>query len=280
MIEEWLNTYGISTREDLINAKREIMQEVALAGLSRGGFFNEATFYGGTALRIFYNLDRYSEDLDFSLNYKDDNFSLEKYFDYIKEEFALLNLEVSISIKKKRLATQVESAFLKESTVWGLIKLDEQSQKATNFPISKIKIEVDKTPSINFQKENLVLSRPYSFYVTCMKPSSLFSGKMHAVLFRSWGSRVKGRDWYDMEWYISRNIPMNLEEFNDRALNSSHLNEPVSKEEFKMLLSNRIDQLDIMMAKNDISVFIANDQKLKIWSKQYFHDLVKNLKIT
>ncbi|HMR87066.1 MAG TPA: nucleotidyl transferase AbiEii/AbiGii toxin family protein [Saprospiraceae bacterium] len=282
MINQWLEDYNILSQEDLINSKREIMQQVALAGLARGGFFEHATFYGGTALRIFYGLDRYSEDLDFSLNYKDASFSLEKYFDAIKQEFNILGLAVDINLKQKHNVSPVESAFLKENTIWGLITLDEKSRNKTNFPIMKIKIEIDKIPPLLFAKETKVLDKPYSFYVSTMTLPSLFAGKMHAVLFRELKNRVKGRDWYDFVWYVNKEVTLPLNEFLDRAKNSEHLpdsNENLTADAFKELLIKKIENLDIEKAVIDIASFIQNPKDLDIWSKQYFLDLVKMMKV-
>ncbi len=282
MINQWLEDYQILSQEDLLNAKREIMQQVALAGLARGGFFEHATFYGDTALRIFYGLDRYSEDLDFSLNYKDATFSLDRYFDAIKQEFNILGLDVDISLKQKRSISPVESAFLKENTIWGLITLDGKSRNKTNLPIMKIKIEIDKTPPLLFTKEIKVLDKPYSFYVSTMTLPSLFAGKMHAVLYREWRSRVKGRDWYDFDWYVKKGVTLPLNEFLDRAKNSDHLpdsNVDMNIDDFKELLNEKIKALDIEKAVFDITSFIQNPQELNIWSKQYFLDLVKTMKV-
>lgn len=281
MIEQWLEDYKILSQEDLLSAKREIMQQVALAGLARGGFFERATFYGGTALRIFYGLDRYSEDLDFSLNYKDAAFSLETFFDAIKQEFILLGLDVEINLKQKRSVSPVESAFLKENTIWGLITLGEKSQNRTNFPIMKIKIEIDKTPPLLFSKEIKILDKPYSFYVATMTLPSLFAGKMHAVLFREWKNRVKGRDWYDFEWYVNQGVALPLKEFVDRAINSGHLasSDVINTETFKEMLIQKVQDLDIEKAMVDISSFIQNPSHLQIWSKQYFYDLIKMMKV-
>jgi len=282
MIKQWLDEYRIQGQEDLLNAKREIMQEVALAGLARGEFFEHATFYGGTALRIFYGLDRYSEDLDFSLNYVDSTFSLEKYFPYIQQEFSYLGLDVSINIKEKKTDSAVESAFLKENTVWGLITLDEMSQKRTNFPVMKIKIEIDRTPPLLFKRENKILERPYSFYVSTMTLSSLFAGKMHALLFRDWKNRVKGRDWYDFVWYVKKGVVLPLEELLLRGKNSGHIKNidgSFNQDTFVELLNQKIDNLDIQKAVNDISNFIQSPSELNIWSKQYFFDLVRIMKV-
>lgn len=281
MINQWLEEYNILSQEDLLNAKREIMQQVALAGLARGGFFEHASFYSGTALRIFYGLDRYSEDLDFSLNFKDDSFSLEKYVNAIKEEFNILGLDVDINLKQKKGASPVESAFLKENTIWGLITLHEKSRNRTNFPIMKIKIEIDRTPPLLFTTENKILEKPYSFYVSTMTLPSLFAGKIHAVLYREWKNRIKGRDWYDFAWYVKRGVPLRLNEFLDRAKNSNHIPESCNDIDiptFEDLLYQKIETLDIQNAVYDIKSFIQNPSELTIWSKHYFHDLAKMIR--
>jgi len=281
MIDEWLARYRINSHTDLIQAKREIMQEIALAGLARGKFFEKATFYGGSALRIFHGLERYSEDLDFSQNYIDEGFTLEKYLPYIKEEFVLLGLDVELSIKEKHVDSSVESAFLKENTFWGTLYLSGDAIRATNLARLKIKIEIDRTPPLLFEREQLLLTRPYTFYVACMTLESLFAGKMHAVLFRDWKSRVKGRDWYDLEWYIKKGVPLNLPMLLDRAINSGHLprkQRALSMEDFKKMLFDKIDHLNFERAKNDIMPFISNLHNLEIWSSQYFTDLASHLK--
>lgn len=218
MIDEWLTTYTINSKDDLINAKREIMQAVVLAALSRSDFYEKATFYGGTALRIFYNLNRYSEDLDFSLNKPDMNFDFSKYFDKITNEFRILGLDVKLSIKNKSVHSSVESAFIKENTIWGMLTLN-QKKSDTSFPSLKIKMEIDKDPVLLFQKEQKLLLKPFSFYMPVMKEESLFAGKVHALLFRSWKSRIKGRDWYDFEWFIKRGTKLDFTHFIQRAIN-------------------------------------------------------------
>ncbi len=281
MIDQWLEDYKVKSAEELVFAKREIMQEVVLAGLSRAGFYKHATFYGGTALRIFHKLERYSEDLDFSLNYVDENFSLKPFFEGIKDEFTLLGLDVDITLKQKKSISSIESAFLKENTIWGLITLDEKYRRATNFPNIKIKIEIDRTPPLKFDSEQLLLSKPYTFYVSCMSLESLFAGKMHAVLFREWKSRVKGRDWYDLEWYIKKGVQLRLDELTDRGLNSGHIKtkkNSISIKDFKTLMLNRIKNLDVENARFDISQFVNNKADLLIWTNQYFHDLTSLIK--
>lgn len=283
MIKEWLESYHPKNREDALQALREIMQEIALAGLQRAGFFEKAAFYGGTALRIFYGLDRFSEDLDFSLLIPDADFSLEKYLDAVRLEFDALGMQVSIKEKQKTNQTNIESAFLKSETIWKELVLEHViPQNGLNQVANiKIKIEVDIEPPLGFNTEEKLLVKPFSFYVKCFVVSDLFAGKMHALLFRKWGTNVKGRDWYDMEWYIKKGISLNLEHFLLRAQDSGDWEkETISVEEFRELLKAKIDEVDMSRVKADISRFIPDAKVLDVWSPKYFHDLIEHLKIS
>ncbi|WP_184547741.1 nucleotidyl transferase AbiEii/AbiGii toxin family protein [Mucilaginibacter sp. FT3.2] len=282
MIKEWLETYKPSSQEEAKDALREIMQEIALAGLYRAGFFEKAAFYGGTALRIFYGLDRFSEDLDFSLLAVEPEFSLNKYQDAIIQEFEALGMHVSIREKQKTNQTNIDSAFLKSETIWkelvleGIIPQNGMEQVAN----VKIKIEVDREPPLGFETEDKLLLKPFSFYVKCLTLPNLFAGKMHALLFRKWGENVKGRDWYDMEWYIRKGIPLNLDHFLMRAKDSGDWKkDTITEAEFRELLTKKIDTVKMNYVINDIKRFIRNADALAIWSPNYFHDLVNSLKV-
>jgi predicted nucleotidyltransferase component of viral defense system len=282
MIKQWLTEYNPANQDDATQALREIMQEVALAGLYRRGFFEKAAFYGGTALRLFYGLDRYSEDLDFSLLEVKPDFSINGYLSAIVDEFEALGMHVSIKEKKKTTQSSIDSAFLKSETIWKELVLEsvipQQSLKQTaNI---KIKIEVDTMPPLDFHTEEKLLLKPFSFYVKCFSIPDLFAGKMHALLFRKWKNNVKGRDWYDLEWYIRRGVSMNLEHFISRAKDSGDWNkDTIVQEEFLELLRNKIDKVNFGRIKDDISRFIPDAGVLDIWDAEYFHHLVSKLKI-
>jgi hypothetical protein len=267
MIKEWLDTY----------------KPANLAGLHRAGFFEKAAFYGGTALRIFYGLDRFSEDLDFSLLEVNSGFTLNKYMDAVVAEFESLGMQVSVREKLKANQTNIESAFLKSETIWKELILEDiipqngLDQKANIL----IKLEVDTKPPLGFETEERLLLKPFSFYVKCFTISDLFAGKMHALLFRKWGTNVKGRDWYDMEWYIKKGIPLNLNHFRLRAQDSGDWKkETITEEEFRELIHVRIDTVDMNRVKADIRRFIPDQEVLDIWSAKYFHDLIRHLKIS
>jgi len=254
---------------------REVMQEIALAGLYRRGFFGKAAFYGGTCLRIFHQLARFSEDLDFSLLEPDPHFSLQPYLMGLEEEFGALGISVEAKVKQKTTKSAIVSAFLKPSTTIAQLAI-------RGGPMLKIKLEVDTDPPLGFNTEEKLLLQPYSFYVKCFCLPDLFAGKMHAVLFRQWQKRVKGRDWFDLEWYGRQGIPLHLSHLAERARQSGHWpgDEPFTAASLQALLDERITRLDVDNARKDIERFIADPQPLAIWSKQYFQALGRGIQVT
>ena len=279
MIKEWIAGYNPKNEEDILDAMREIMQEITLAALSRTDFFEKAGFYGGTALRIFYGLDRFSEDLDFSLLEAYDTFSLEPYFSSIQMEFEALGIMVSIKEKTKQ--STIESAFLKTETLWTELVLEDVIQQTgvkSNKSI-KIKFEVDCKPPLGFKTEEKLLVRPFSFYVRCFTRPCLFAGKLHALLYRKWNKRVKGRDWYDLEWYIKQGIPLDVRHFLSRSMdNEDWVGQYRSSDQILDLLNHKIESVSFTNIKEDVVRFIKDENVLSIWSAQYFKDLVEKIK--
>ncbi len=266
IFEQMLSQYPIVTDKDRRNAIYEVMQQITLAGLYRGGFFNKAAFYGGTCLRIFHKLERFSEDMDFSLLAPDESFGLENYFPSIIEEFNTLGREVVITKKDKRNFGKVESAFLKDDTeVYDVAFRTEKSLK--------IKIEVDTLPPLKFQTEQKLLLRPFSFMTRCFTLPDLYAGKMHALIFRSWKNRVKGRDWYDFEWYVKNGVKLDFIHLQERIRDFNGIE--VSKEEFLQLLKERLTSTDIKIVKQDVEPFIKDAGSLEIWSTDYFLQLAE-----
>lgn len=264
IFEQMLSQYAIVTDKDRRNAIYEVMQQITLAGLYRGGFFNKAAFYGGTCLRIFHKLERFSEDMDFSLLAPDDSFNLESYFPSITDEFATLGREVVITKKDKRNFGKVESAFLKDDTeVYDVVFRTEKSLK--------IKIEVDIQPPLKFQTEQKLLLRPFSFMTRCFTLPDLYAGKMHALVFRTWKNRVKGRDWYDFEWYLKNGIKLDFTHLQERIREFNGIE--VSKEEFILLLKERLASTNIDLVKQDVEPFVKNSESFEIWSNDYFLQL-------
>ena len=280
MIKEWIEEYKPNSMEDAEQALREIMQQIALAGLQRSGFFEKAAFYGGTALRIFYGLERFSEDLDFTLLEANPDFSLQPYLNGMLKEFEALGMQVTVKEKNKTNKTAIDSAFLKPGTEWKELILKDiiSQEKMGSRPEIKINLEVDKTPPLGFTTEEKLLLRPFSFYTKCYAAPDLFAGKVHALLFRKWGTRVKGRDWFDLEWYIKKQIPLNLSHLAIRSIDSDDWKKSsISEKEFTALLLKKIDAVSFKAIKEDIVKFIRDDKVLEIWSPAYFKELVRHI---
>ena len=162
LYEKALSRYPIATARDKQNALYEITQQVVLAGLHRGGFFDHAAFYGGTCLRLFHGLPRFSEDMDFSLLQHEDGFKFENYFQPIIDEFDSIGRTVEIKKKKKKTTGHVESAFLKDNT--DVYNVTFQTERSV-----KVKIEVDAQPPLLFHTEMKALTLPYTFMVRCFQ---------------------------------------------------------------------------------------------------------------
>ena len=266
---QMLSTYEQTTELQKRNAIFEVNQQVILAGLYNGGFFDVAAFYGGTCLRIFHGLQRFSEDMDFSLLAPNDNFDFTKYFQPIIDEFAIVGREVEINKKDKKSFGKVDSAFLKDNT--DVYDITFQTEKSV-----KIKIEVDTMPPLNFNTEQKLLLLPESFMVRCFTLPDLFAGKMHALVYRAWKNRLKGRDWYDFEWYIRHNIPLDFTHLNERFLQLNR--EHISKDLFLDKLKKRLSTADINQVKADVLPFVRNPKELEIWSNDYFIQLAGMIK--
>ncbi len=272
IIEQMLKKYDPQSESELINALKEIFQEITLLGLYRGGFFDKAAFYGGTSLRILYGLERFSEDLDFSLLEKNKDFDIEKYFPSVVSEFEALGIEISLNKKSKSSETNIESAFLKNDTSIHTLNIEAKGLENIHSGRKiKIKLEVDTNPPLKFQTESKTLLLPMTFNVRTMTLPNLYAGKMHALLFRSWKTRVKGRDWFDFEWYVKNNTRLNLEHLCQRMKESGDFEKDIlTKEEFTKLLNNKIETLDIEQAIKEVKGFVKDVRVFDFWSKEYF----------
>lgn len=269
IFDQLLSAYDLTTEQQRRNATFEVYQQIILAGLYNGGFFNEAAFYGGTCLRIFHGLQRFSEDMDFSLLSPNDNFDFSQYFQPIIDQFAIVGREVEIKKKDKKSFGKVESAFLKDNT--DVYDVTFQTAKSI-----KIKIEVDTQPPLLFNTEQKLLLLPESFMTRCFTLPDLFAGKMHALVFRSWKNRVKGRDWYDFEWYVRHNVPLDFAHLQERIRQFNH--EEIGKESFLDKLKERLATSDINQVKTDVMPFIRNPRETDIWSNDYFLQLAQMIK--
>lgn len=284
VIEEMLKSYQVDNIYDRKNAMKEIMQEIVLCGLSRAGFFKEAAFYGGTALRIFYGLDRFSEDLDFSLEQINLDFDLCSYFPVLEKEVKAFGLNVEIQEKEKTKDSNIRSAFLKGNTKEHLLLFyaDERVVGTVDKnEVVKIKFEVDTNPPAFATYEHKYRLLPVPYEIRLYDMPSLFAGKIHAVICRGWQSRIKGRDLYDYIFYLSKAVTVNQKHLRARLIDSGYIseNQECTLEEIKTMLKNRFDSIDFLQARKDVEPFIRDTSVLDIWSSEFFKQITEGLTV-
>ncbi len=277
-----LAKYERRSADDHVNALREILQQIALCGLWRAKFFERAAFYGGTALRVLYGLQRFSEDLDFSLLAPDPGFDLGPYCARMEGELRAWGFSVRVAKKEKTAQSAVESAFLKASTAEQLLLIEAGAEIAKAVHPGqelKIKVELDTDPPPGFSTEAKFLLLPVPFSVRVYDLPSLFAGKMHAILCRGWKTRVKGRDWYDLVWYASRGTALDLAHLEARMRQSGHFGggAPLGPEAFRQRLAERIDRLDVARARADVERFLADPSPLEVWSREFFRAVAEGI---
>lgn len=277
-----LAKYESMRLEDTMRALREIMQEIALLGLWRSKFFENAAFYGGTAMRVLYGLDRFSEDLDFSLIKPIPGFDIAKYLAALQKELEAFGFDVRVAQRKKALKSAVQSAFLKANTLNQLLVIETAEEILREVPrgqVLKIKLEVDTDPPSGFSTETKYLLQPIPFAVRVFALPDLFAGKMHAILCRKWKTRVKGRDWYDLVWYAANHPQLHLSHLEQRMRQSGHWKntKALSVASFKTLMLNAIEHLSVDQARREVEPFVRNPESLKIWSRDFFKDVASRI---
>jgi len=253
-----------------------------LYGLWRANFFEKVAFYGSSALRILYGLNRFSEDLDFSLLSKEKNFNLTPFNNAIIKELKGFGFEATMDTKIKNFDSNIESAFIKADSKKQLIIIDALHNIITSthkMQIIKIKMEVDTNPPRSFDTETKFLFQPIPFSIKSLTLPDLFAGKIHTLLCRAWTIRVKGHDWYDFVWYLSNNIPVNLQHLKARLIQSNAWDKQLhfNKIELINLLAQKITITDFAKANEDISLFIKNTESMAVWSKEFFIAILATL---
>jgi predicted nucleotidyltransferase component of viral defense system len=283
-VRQMLAAYEINSVGDSLRSLREVIQEIALLGLWRSKFFEKAAFYGGTALRVLYGLDRFSEDLDFSLLEKRKDFNLAEYSEALKRELASFGFAVEIENRPKATAAAIQSAFLKADARAQMITVEFDKslvQKVPRNQVLKIKLEIDVDPPPGFATDVRFLLKPLPFSVKTFSLPDLFAGKMHAVLCRGWKSRVKGRDWYDLVWFAAYHPELHLVHLEQRMRQTGHWQgaAPMMAEDLRGVLAGRVDNVDINQIRSEVEPFVKDAAALAIWSKEFFLDVASRIKI-
>ncbi|MBI4209077.1 MAG: nucleotidyl transferase AbiEii/AbiGii toxin family protein [Deltaproteobacteria bacterium] len=278
ILQERLESYQCSTWQEEEHSLKEILQEIALAGLSRTDFFKQAAFQGGTALRIFYSLQRFSEDLDFLLRRSDSSFQLAPYLHALQEEFQTYGITITVQDRSKA-DENVRKAFLKEDSIGKVLTLK-------HFPTDRkpkslrVKLEVDSNPPQAGGFETKYLDFPFPFPVTLQDLPSLFAGKSHALLCREY---VKGRDWYDFVWYVSRKTPINFEFLTNACRQVGHwegIQLIADKEWYLKEMKEKIKSIDWQTAKNDVARFLKAPElkTIEVWGRDFFLDRLQKMR--
>lgn len=283
ILEQMIKQYKTQTLDDKKNGIKEVLQEIILCGLSRSGFFRSAAFYGGTALRIFHGLDRFSEDLDFSLKAPDSSFSFSEYLPILEKEIRSYGLNFKMEARVKSVDSAIRSAFLKGNILEHLLMFYAEEQLA--FPIGsneliKVKCEVDTNPPDHATFETKYRLLPIPYEITLYDMPSLFAGKIHAVFCRAWRNRVKGRDLYDYVFYLARGITVNLKHFTARLVQSGDFpaDEPITVKSLQKMLCNRFAAIDFAQAKQDVLPFVRDPRALDLWNAEFFCKITEELK--
>ena len=281
-IRTMLDRYECRSRDETVSALREILQEVALLGLWRSKFFAHAAFYGGTALRVLHGLDRFSEDLDFSLLEPDASFSLAGYGDALEREISSFGFQVEFEGRDKKQESAIESAFLKANTYKQMILIGAGEELLSDLHPSqnlKIKLEIDTDPPPGFQTRTEYVLQPIPFSVRVYRLPDLFAGKLHAVLCRRWKTRVKGRDWYDLVWYVGRHPEVRLNHLEARMRQSGDYqgSEPLTPEALREHLNRAVEKLDVEQARREVAPFVRDQRALEIWSSDFFRQTVDRI---
>ena len=283
-IRQMLKEYDCDSAENTVHALREIFQEIILLGLWRSKFFEHAAFYGGTALRILYGLNRYSEDLDFSLFSPDTDFSLHRYMAAVEKELLAFGFTVTAEVREKKADSPIQSAFLKTDTTRALLVISAKEAITDSIHpgrLLKIKLEIDTDPPPGFHVEAKYLLQPIPFAVRTYTLPDLFAGKIHALLCRKWKTRVKGRDWYDLVWYLAHNPHVHLSHLEQRMRQSGHWQSEgqLTEKNLHKLLEQAVDHLDINQAKKDILPFVKDSRSIEIWTKEFFTSILSRIQV-
>ena len=278
-IQAMLSAYSCKTLEEQLLALKEIMQEVALLGLWRAKFFEGAAFYGGTALRILYGLPRFSEDLEFSLLTPDAGFDIAPYEASLTRELQAFGFEITVAKNVKSVtSSRIASTFIKANTMTHQLKI-RSPYKTHQGALIKVKLEVDTDPPQHFTTEVIQHFQPTPFSIRSFTLPCLFAGKLHACLCRPVRENIKGRDWYDFLWFVSRRLPVDLNHLQHRMAQTGDWDaaEVLTLARLQALLTRKVETLNVQRAKREVMPFVKNPSDLDAWTPELFAVAVQRI---
>ena len=280
MLEQLLDDYSGAPQSKREQAIREVVQELVLYGLSSAGFFNKAAFIGGTALRIFHGLKRYSEDLDFMLMQPGD-FNFNDYLPLVRQRLSVFGLNLEVKEKERKNSDIIAGLAVANTKELYLIiySEDEYSKSIYRTQTTKVKIEIGNHFTDKAGYKGVVKTKPFIHAVTLCDLPTLFAGKIHAILFRKHWGKVKGRDLFDYAFYVRRNTPFNLDFLNDKMKISNESEKEVIFDDVVIMLKDRFSLIDYESAKADVKPFLNEDEvrELDYWGPDYFIKLTEEI---
>ena len=269
IIQQRLATYNSRNALEEEQATKEILQEVSLYSLWRGGFFEIGAFQGGTSLRILHRLPRFSEDLDFILLQPDSAFDWERYLKPLIAGLTEFGLESEV-LNEGKMDRNIREALIKNDSVANQLNL--RFDRSRSSPTLKIKLEIDVNPPAGSGFTHTYLDFPLDFEIHHQDLPSNFALKIHALLCRPY---LKGRDWYDFNWYIRQNVQPNVPHL-QAALNQAgpwkEQHPTIDIQWIVEQLQKKIAAIDWKAAVADVERFIPlpDRQSLSLWSTRFF----------
>ena len=276
LIKKRLAEYKVTGAIEEENALKEIVQEIILFALWQADFFEVAAFQGGTSLRILHGLTRFSEDIDFILLEPDLEFSWQPYLDKLEETCKEFGIEPE-ALDKNRMDRNVKAAVIKDNSIANQLNLSFMNNNGGQK--LKIKLEIDCNPPAGSGFEYTYLDFPVDFEVGHQDLSSNFALKTHALLCRPY---LKGRDWYDFNWYIAQGVTLNL----DLLKNALEQYGPwkgedleVDREWLVKALGEKIASINWKKAALDVERFLkpVEQKSLTLWSEKFYMSKLKKL---
>ena len=251
--------------DDNLNLIREYIQAYFLYVIYRKKYYQDIVFTGGTALRFVYRIKRFSEDIDFSLSARVTQIDFNLMMSDIAREFKQAGYAVEIKAKTR---LTVNSAFLKFSGIMfetGLSPLKDEK--------FLIKVEIDSHPPAGGIEAHTMVSTPFMFYLLHYDLKSLFAGKVHALLCREY---TKGRDWYDLMWYLSKfkDIEPNYIMLNNAMAQTSKNPTLINQGNWKMEIKRVLRTLDWVKVRNDVKRFLEDPAELELLTPETLINLV------
>lgn len=276
-----IKKYNPNTIIEIKNAMREVLQDIILVSMGKSDFFDSCVFYGGTSLRIFRELPRFSEDLGFTLII-DKNIILDNYIQFIRKELNSFGIEHTISLKQKNIETTVESVYIDFNLKFLFdISYSEYSNQIIDNEILSIKVELEKKHFPGGNTELKILTYPSFSQIRTFDLETLFASKLLAVLKRQWKTRIKGRDFYDYLFYISLGTKVNLLFLENGLKQFGYLNKDDSFtiDTLKNELKKKFELIDFEKAKEDVRPFISsNDRFIDSFNKDIFLSTIDLIK--